>query len=140
MLDDEPKEPFLLPFIVSLAFGIPVMMLWFYVALEIGFLATIITILLGFACGLGAKVSSGGSHASGAALLSTFILILISISTITVAVIADEHDQTLMATLKALLEYGTFNGFANACVEVGGRTVAGYPLGLLAAFNASDPE
>ena len=138
--DNEQKEPFLIPSIVSLIFGLPVVFLWLYVALKLGWLATIITILLGTACGYGAKISSGGVHASGAALFSTLILISLSISLITVDDIAYMNDQTYLHALIELLKQGDFGDFATECVRTAGRTFMGYPLGLYAAYRASDTE
>ena len=106
--------------------------------MNVGIVATIITILLGCACGFGARISASGWHPSFAAISATLILIILSISTITISLIASEIDQSFHITLVEILTQNKFVDFANACVSVAGRTFIGYPIGLYAAYRFSD--
>ncbi|MES2995240.1 MAG: hypothetical protein V4733_00350 [Verrucomicrobiota bacterium] len=136
--DDKQKAPFLIPFVVAMAFGIPVSVVWFLIAMKVGFVATIITILLGCVCGFGARISARGRHPAEAAIMATLILILLSISVITISVLALEIAQSFLATAVAIVRPGGFTDFSNACVIVAGKTFIGYPLGLYAAYRVSD--
>jgi hypothetical protein len=136
--NDNQKAPFLIPFLVAMAFGIPVSILWYLIAMNVGIVATIITILLGCACGFGARISAGGSHPVESAILSTLLLIILSLSAITISLLASENDQSILATVVALITQGNYVDFTNALVLVAGRTFMGYPLGLYAAYKVSD--
>ena len=135
---DNQKAPFIIPFIVAIAFGIPVSVIWFVIAMKVGVVATIVTILLGCACGFGARISAGGWHPAEAAVLSTLLLIILSISTITISLLASESDQPILATVVSIITQGNYVDFTNALVLVAGRTFMGYPLGLYAAYRVSD--
>ena len=136
--NDNQKAPFLIPFVVAMAFGIPVSVGWFLIAMKVGLVATIITILLGCACGFGARISASGWHPAEAAILSTLLLITLSISAITISLLASESDQSVLATVVGIITQGKFVDFTNALVVVAGRTFIGYPLGLYAAYRVSD--
>jgi hypothetical protein len=136
--DDNQKASFLIPFIVGIVFGIPVSVIWFVIAMKLGIVATIITILLGCACGFGARISASGLHPAEAAVLSTLLLISLSISAITISLLASESDQSILATVVGIITQGNYVDFTNALVLVAGRTFMGYPLGLYAAYRISD--
>jgi hypothetical protein len=136
--DDGQNAPFFIPFVVAMAFGIPVSVIWFLIAMKVGVVATIVTILLGCACGFGARISAGGWHPVAAAILSTFLLIALTISAITISLLASESEQTIFATVMGFVTKGNYVDFTNAIVLVAGRTFIGYPLGLYAAYRVSD--
>ena len=68
--DDEPSTPFFIPFVTALCFGIPACVIWYLVAMHAGIVATIITILLGCLCGLGARIGARGWHPAPAAIIA----------------------------------------------------------------------
>jgi hypothetical protein len=136
--DDSEKAPFFIPFVVAMAFGIPVSVIWYLLAMNAGIVTTIMTILLGCACGFGARISASGCHPSFAAIVSTLVLIILSVSAITISLLASETDQSIPVTLIEIFTQNNFSEFANACVIVAGRTFIGYPLGLYAAYRVSD--
>lgn len=135
---DDQKAPFILPFVVAMAFGLPVSALWFVIAMKAGLVATVVTILLGCACGFGARISASGWHPAEAAILSTLLLIVLSISGITVSLLAAQSNQSVLATAAGIIKQGSYVDFANALVLVAGKTFMGYPLGLFAAYRVSD--
>jgi hypothetical protein len=136
--NDNQKAPFSIPFVVAMVFGIPVSVIWFLIAMKVGVVATIVTILLGCACGFGARISANGWHPAEAAILSTLLLITLSISAITISLLASESNQSIVATMMGLITQGNYVDFTNALVLVAGRTFMGYPLGLYAAYRVSD--
>lgn len=136
--DNDQRTPFLIPFVVALIFGIPVAAIWYLIAMKVGIVAKIVTILLGFACGLGARTPARGWHPAGAAIIAALILIVVTISAITISLIASRTGESFPTTAIGIALSGDFGVFANACVEVAGRTFVSYPLGLYAAYRLSD--
>jgi hypothetical protein len=135
---DGEKAPFFVPFLAALMFGLPVSVLWYAMATKGGFLMSAITILLGCACGLGARVAASGEHPADSAVVATLVLIVANISLVTVLILAWEGNHSLPVMLSTLVKHGDFNEFANECVKVAGRTFWGYPIGLYAAYRVSD--
>lgn len=135
---EEQEAPFFVPFLAALAFGIPVCVLWFFVAEKAGIVANAITLLLGVACGLGARLAASGWHPATAAVSAALILIAFCSATITVQVIAGETNSNEIATVLALIEKGDINSFLNDLVRTSGRTFISYPVGLYLAYRAAD--
>lgn len=138
MGNDGPKAPFFIPFLVALAFGLPVSGLWYVVADKGNLLMSAITMLLGCFCGLGARIAARGEHPADSAIVATFILIVVNISAVAVMVLAWEGGHPFVVMLAALVDHGDFNEFANTCVKVAGKTFIGYPVALYAAYRVSD--
>lgn len=136
----EDKPPFVFPFLVSLLFGLPFCALWFFTAVQIGVLATLITILLGVGCGFGARISSGGHHGGFAATMATLFLICLTLSAVTIQFAAIDLNISFVDALKQQVFDGDFTQFSNACVKLAGRTFTGYPIALYTAYKVSDPE
>jgi len=136
--DSNERAPFLVPFIAAFACGIAASMVWHFVSTQYGLLISIITILLGLACGLGARFAGGGYHPAGAAIIATLILIVINISITTIQVLSVESGQSIIATLSHLVSHSSFTDFANECAKVGGRTFMRYPVALFVAYWVSD--
>jgi len=134
----DEKKPFLVPFAMALALGIPVAVTWFLVATKFGFLAKITTTLLGCACGYGARMSARGWHSAEAAILSTLILIILGISMITLAMLAAESGHSVLILLVRMILDDRIAEFPNACVIVAGNSAIGYPMALYAAYRISD--
>jgi len=137
--DNEERAPFLIPFLAALLFGIPASILWHFVTHRYGLVVSLSTILVGLSCGLGARLTGGGTHPAGAAIIATLILIVINISIITIQVLAMETGQTFVATVSTLASQGNFSDFANDCLRVTGeRGFIRYPIALYAAYRLSD--
>ena len=136
--NDDERPPFFIPFLLALLFGVPVAIIWYLAAMKVGLVATIITILLGCACGFGARISANGWHPAGAAIVATLILIISSIVVTTIGSIALESEQPFLVILLTVLTEGMFVELANDCLSVAGKTFIGYPLGLYAAYRVSD--
>ncbi len=135
---ENDRAPFLIPFLAALAFGLPISILWHFVATQFGLLASAITLLLGCACGLGARVTSGGWHSAGAAIIATLILIVLNISITTIQAIALTTGQPFLSSLWTIVTQGNFTDFANECVLVASTTFIRYPIALFAAYKVSD--
>ena len=138
MANEDEKAPFLFPFVVAIAFGIPVSVIWFLLAMKLGIVSSIITLLLGYTCGFGARISAHGWHPIEAAILSTLLLITLNLIAVTISVMAAESGQSILGTVLDLIARDNYVDFTNALVLVAGRTFVGYPLGLFAAYRVSD--
>lgn len=137
---DNEKTPFFVPFLVALLFGIPIAVVWYLVATELNLAAKLTTILLGSACGFGARVSARGFHPAGAAIIATVLLMVAIGSVILIRELAAEADQTFLSMVIHLASQGDFKAFADDWLRImgTGRIFTGFGLGVLAAYWISD--
>lgn len=138
LADTDEPVPFWLPFFLSLLCGLPFVIITFFVAFRFGLLAGVINMLMGAACGLGARFAVRGWHPIGAALTATGVLLVFNISVVTLLTLIAERGGDPIQGFVWIVRNVGFTEFCNACVVTGGTTVMRYPLALLAAYRLSD--
>jgi predicted permease len=132
------RPPFLLPFLVALIFGLPAAWVWYSMTTKGGVMIGVTTVLMGFSCGMGARIATPGRHAGDSAVIATLLLILGCISYISVMLIARENRETVSMAVDWLLEKRDFTKFNKGFLRIAETAFWGYPVALFMAYRVSD--
>ncbi len=128
----DPARPIIFPFFIAFLFGIPGAAIWFFVATKLGLLLGLITLLVGWLCGLGVRKVRGDGMA---AVMATFLHIAIMLTILTVMDVSAASGTSCLETLVNIVFHDAWTDFTNTCVEIAGRTFIGYPLAMFVSYR-----
>ena len=136
--EEEPRAPFLLPFLFAMLMGIPASGLSIAAALYSNLVLGILVVGCGALCGIGGRIGEGDFFP---AFLATILHLAGTISLVTAALLVRDLDVSPLQLGYALLfEQGAMIDFANDCVTVAGKTFLAYPVAIAAAYAVGDHE
>lgn len=132
------NQPFAFPYLVAMAAGLPLALLWMVVATQIGILASLITLLLACACAIGARTACPGWNPRAAAVTATLSWIILTLSAIALTTLGSFTGQKPWDVLITMILIGDFTPFANVVLAIPGKTAASYPISMILAYRIAN--
>lgn len=132
------RAAFIQPFVVALIFGLPAAWVWYMMTMKSGVLIGLTTLLLGFSCGMGARIAAPGQHTGDSAVLATLLLALGGICLVSVILVARENRETVPMAVDWLLEKRDFTKFNKNFLRIAEPGFWAYPVALFMAYRVSD--